>query len=901
MRELIYSIDKTRSDQDDALAIKIQEADRDGFALKAVQNQRVLTKSLALSLATPKDANLLPFLIKEENAYIKKTTGNFPDEKKVSYSVVHIAPSSIPEALKLFATTSKLYLNDKQLVIDLYGKATFHYVVDSKVAEGRVTSGTQEFPIYTCDFIGRGSPHWFIMGISLKYISTDVSWKDLKRAYNKEAFDITELIDDAKEDADAPRVILSDVYAPVQNEPLPVLVLTDRNGAFANLMMDYRNGTPLVDMHLPDTKGSKRSPSSEQAWEKDLLETDFIVKFAGNSRYYCPLDKVAKSIGFLLEIGWTVRDWKGNRVLLQDHIDLQAQTGAKGIFVKGKVHYDTFEANLTDIVGAFNRRERFAEIAPGHVALLPNSWEKSGLDNIIEEGEIVGDALVVKRNSFGMLSGLFESQPKMTMDAPLTELRSKLEGFVGVQSITPGNSFKGTLRPYQQEGLNWLSFLHNFGFSGMLADDMGLGKTVQVLAFISTLSLDQPLLIVVPTSLIFNWKKEIERFLPGYTITIHHGPKRPQSIEVFGPEKHQLILTTYTTLRLDFALLSQISYSCLIIDEAQAIKNANTQTSQAITRIQAPFRLSITGTPVENNLQELWSHFHFLIPDLFGDEASFTAEIQAGMSDQRYLKRIKRKIRPFLLRRRKEEVAKDLPEKIEQTVWVEMSEGQRARYEEFLTGVRRNVLSKVSVDGAGKHRMEILEAIMRLRQICCHPLLVIAEGIHESAESAKLDALMQDLETAISEGRKVLVYSQFTSMLALIAKHVKTRGWQYVYLDGSTQNREKVVTEFQENPSIPLFLISLKAGGIGLNLTAADYVFLYDPWWNNAVENQAIDRAHRIGRKDTVIAKRYVVAESIEEKMMKLKAAKSSLAAELLDDDSVPTQLSTDDLLFLLS
>jgi len=271
------------------------------------------------------------------------------------------------------------------------------------------------------------------------------------------------------------------------------------------------------------------------------------------------------------------------------------------------------------------------------------------------------------------------------------------------------------------------------------------------------------------------------------------------------------------------------------------------------------------------------------------------------MSDQRYLKRIKRKIRPFLLRRRKEEVAKDLPEKIEQTVWVEMSEGQRARYEEFLTGVRRNVLSKVSVDGAGKHRMEILEAIMRLRQICCHPLLVIAEGIHESAESAKLDALMQDLETAISEGRKVLVYSQFTSMLALIAKHVKTRGWQYVYLDGSTQNREKVVTEFQENPSIPLFLISLKAGGIGLNLTAADYVFLYDPWWNNAVENQAIDRAHRIGRKDTVIAKRYVVAESIEEKMMKLKAAKSSLAAELLDDDSVPTQLSTDDLLFLLS
>jgi superfamily II DNA or RNA helicase len=840
-------------------------------------------------------------LIKEENAYIKKITGNFPDEKKASYHIVHIAASSIPEALKLFATTGKLYFNDKQLVIDLYGKAAFHYAVDSQSVEGLITSGAQEFPIHTCDFIGRGPPHWFIKGISLKCISTEVSWKDLKSAYQQETFDIDELITDAKEDPTAPRVSISNAYAPIQSDPLPVLMLTDRNGAFANLMMDYNNGTPLVDIHDPDVKSCKRSLSAEQAWEKDLLETDFIAKFAGNSHYYCPLDKVAKSIGFLLEIGWTVRDWKGNRVLLQNQIDLQAQTQSKGIFIKGKVHYDTFEANLTDIVGAFNRRERFAEIAPGHVALLPNSWDQSGLDAIVEEGEIVGDAFVVKKNSFGMLSGLFESQPKMAIDTPLAELKSKLDGFSGIQSVAPGKSFTGTLRPYQQEGLNWLSFLHDFGFSGMLADDMGLGKTVQVLAFISTLSLEKPLLIVVPTSLIFNWKKEIERFLPDYMVSIHHGPKRSQSVEVFGPEKHQLILTTYTTLRLDFALFSQISFSCLIIDEAQAIKNANTQTSQAITRIQAPFRLSITGTPVENNLQELWSHFHFLIPDLFGNEESFAAEIQAGMSDQRYLKRIKRKIRPFLLRRRKEEVAKDLPEKIEQTVWVEMSEKQRALYEEFLSGIRRNVLSKVSVDGAGKHRMEILEAIMRLRQICCHPLLVSAEGMSESTESAKLEALMQDLETAIAEGRKVLVYSQFTSMLALIGKHVKLRGWQYVYLDGSTQNREKVVTEFQENSSIPLFLISLKAGGIGLNLTAADYVFLYDPWWNNAVENQAIDRAHRIGRKDTVIAKRYVVAESIEEKMMKLKAAKSSLAAELLDDDSVPTQLSTEDLLFLLS
>lgn len=231
-----------------------------------------------------------------------------------------------------------------------------------------------------------------------------------------------------------------------------------------------------------------------------------------------------------------------------------------------------------------------------------------------------------------------------------------------------------------------------------------------------------------------------------------------------------------------------------------------------------------------------------------------------------------------------------------------MGEGQRKIYESFLAGVRRNLLSKVSADGVVKHRMEALEAIMRLRQICCHPLLVSSESIEEaSCESAKLDVLIQDLETIMEEGRKVLVYSQFTSMLALINKKIKEKNWSFVYLDGSTQNREKIVTQFQEDPSIQLFLISLKAGGIGLNLTAADYVFLYDPWWNNAVENQAIDRAHRIGRHDTVIAKRYIMTESIEEKMMKLKAAKSALATDLLDDHAALHALTEEDLLFLIS
>ncbi len=913
MGELIYTIDKDRSEEDNTLVIKIQVAERDGFILKPVKDQHVLTRERLQRLMTAKDTALMPLMIKEEAAYLKKTTGRSPDENKVPFNVIHLSPATTPQVLKLFAMSGKLYCHDKPLVIDLFGKTEFYYTVDTStakpVAKGHIKAGAQDFAIESCDFIGRGPPHFYVKGINLKLIATDISWKDLKAAYEEKSRAVPELIEEAEQETEAPRVILNGALSIAQPEPLPMLLLKDRLGAFADLWMNYGDDSAPIPYHDPrnnvERNGQpfcKRNMRSEQGWEKDLLETGFIKKPVGTSNYYCMLDKVAKSLAFLLEIGWQVRDWQGHTVVQQRQVALLAEVQGADILIKGKVHYGNFEADVSTIVGAFNRRERFAEIAPGHVALLPNGFEQDGLDALIEEGEVIGDAIRLKRNNIGALAGLFEKYPQIGLDKGIQQLRDRLDTFQGIATAMPGAGFCGTLRPYQQEGLNWLSFLYDFDFHGFLADDMGLGKTVQVLAFLSRLELSAPVLIVLPTSLIFNWQKEIEKFLPARRVIVHHGPKRQQTLAPLAAA--QIILTSYTMARLDFGLLSQLSYACLILDEAQAIKNAHTQTAQALMKYTSRFRLSITGTPVENNLMELWSHFRFLIPDLFGEESAFNAEIQAGMSDPRFLKRIKKKIRPFLLRRRKEDVAKDLPEKIEQVVWIEMQEAQRALYEEFLAGVRRNLIRKIDLDGAGKHRMAMLEAIMRLRQICCHPLLVGGGGEDAQAavESAKLDALLQDLDTAVAEKRKVLVYSQFTSMLSLIGAQLKARGYHYAYLDGSTQNREKVVTAFQQDPELLIFLISLKAGGVGLNLTAADYVFLYDPWWNAAVENQAIDRAHRIGRHDTVVAKRYIMAESIEEKMMKLKSAKSALAADILDDDGQATAaLSSDDLLFLLS
>lgn len=819
--------------------------------------------------------------------------------RKTTNEKIVIPFSKTRKTLEEIAAHGKLFLKEKEIVIDLYGKADIFYLATPDSIQAFIRTSGKEVPLKDCDFICGGPPHFFIKGIILKWITSDISWKDLKKAYQGIYKTALELELESKEDPEAPQLIASEGYsiAEIKEKPWPVLILKDRTGAFADLWMQYGADRVIFQEEMLPSSRRKRQMDLEKAWENDLLETNFIRKQVDNSHYYCPLEKVAKSLAFLIEIGWKVYDSQGKQVLTYKNVDLCAEKVKNGFSIKGKIAFEDFQIDLTQMAGTFNRRESFVQLPGNHVGLLPPNWaEQNGLDLILEEGEIVSDGLFVKSAHFSAFSSLFDSQTQIRLDSSLKNLKERLLSFKGIEITPPGPHFQGTLRPYQQEGLNWLKFLHDYQFHGILADEMGLGKTVQVIAFLSQLKEPEPILIVVPTSLIFNWKKEIQHFLPEAKLHIHHGLDRVKDLSTLADGT--IIITSYTTLRLDSPLFSKPTFSCLILDEAQNIKNPRTQIFQAVIKLQSKFRLELTGTPVENHSEELWAHFHFLLPSLLGEETAFASDIQAGASDPRFLTKIKRKIAPFILRRKKEEVAKDLPEKIEQTVWVEMEPQQRQVYEGFLSGIRSGLLKKVRLEGSSKCRMEILEAILRLRQICCHPVLVNQESM--SAGSAKLEALIEDLETTVEEGRKALIYSQFTSMLAVINKKIKEKQWPSLYLDGSTVNREKVVQEFQENSSVPFFLISLKAGGIGLNLTAADYVFLYDPWWNEAVENQAIDRAHRIGRKDIVIAKRYVVRESIEEKIMKLKQTKRQLSSELLDEEGNFEYLNTDDLLYFL-
>lgn len=879
MIEVVYHIDKIESEKKGILAVKLLETSQSHL-------EKPITLARWQQLTTPKDQYPLKILSLKD--------------VKFDYPYLKIPYSQSIQAIKFFAASGKFFLNQKKLNCDFFTKVEFYYLVKNSSVKGMLKFADQEWDLSSCDFLCSGSNHWFIKGNLLKIIDTHVSWKELKQLFTDASKFSLETLQNEDNEPPFPRIVTSDNSLEIyQNEqqPFPVLILKDRTGAFANLWIDYGHGKMFA---YHDFKPSeKRDLKAEKNWEKDLLETGFLKKNVGDSHYYCPLDEVAKSLSFLLEIGWNIQDYQKKKVLLIDHSHFDISTKDQDIIIRGSFKYREYEADLKNVAGTFNKREHFIQLGMEAVGLLPQKLYKDDFSSLFEEGEWIENGFKIKKALFGKLDSLFKNDTKLNLDESLNKLKLGLATLDEIPTVSPSPSFVGTLRLYQQQGVNWLNFLYRFGFNGILADDMGLGKTIQVLAFLSQLNFNNPVLIVMPTTLIFNWKREIERFLPNKKILLYQGPDRNLS----ALQENVIVLTTYAVMRIDVNLLRDFSFDAVILDEAQVIKNAHSQVAQAACKLNSNFRLLLTGTPIENHLGEIWSHFRFLMPELLGEEKNFYADVQAGSSDLRYLQKIKKKIRPFVLRRRKNEVAKDLPECIEQTLWIEMGETQREIYEGFLAGIKNNLFAKMHQEGISKHRMEIFEAILRLRQICCHPLLISGQlpSHMNQFESAKMEALLQDLETAIEENDKVLIYSQFTSMLGIIAKEIKARNWHYAYLDGSTKDREKAVLQFQEDPQTHLFLISLKAGGTGLNLTAADHVLIFDPWWNEAAEKQAINRAHRIGRKTTVFAKRYAITESIEEKMMKLKEKKKWMIDNILDDSEALTQLTLEDFAYLLS
>ncbi|MFJ4398398.1 SNF2-related protein [Pseudomonas sp. NPDC089396] len=445
-----------------------------------------------------------------------------------------------------------------------------------------------------------------------------------------------------------------------------------------------------------------------------------------------------------------------------------------------------------------------------------------------------------------------------------------------------------TLRPYQQQGLNWLQALREMGTGGILGDDMGLGKTLQTLAHLLLEKqhgrLANPALAVMPTSLVPNWLDEAHRFAPGLRVLALHGPGRSKHFDKLGD--YDLVLTTYALVPRDLPHLHERTWSVLVLDEAQNIKSSTSKAALAVCELQANQRLCLTGTPMENNLGELWSLFHFLMPGWLGEVKRFNQEYRTPIErhgDSERLAHLVSRVRPFLLRRTKEQVATELPAKTEMVHWVELSDAQRDTYEAVRVAMDKKVRDEIARNGASRSQIVILDALLKLRQVCCDLRLVKGvESKGNQADKGKLGALLEMLDELLSEGRRVLLFSQFTSMLALIEQELEKRKIRYSLLTGDTRDRRTPVQQFQQGDS-EVFLISLKAGGVGLNLTAADTVIHFDPWWNPASENQATDRAYRIGQDKPVFVFKLITRGTVEEKIQQLQQEKAALAASLLD------------------
>jgi superfamily II DNA or RNA helicase len=604
-------------------------------------------------------------------------------------------------------------------------------------------------------------------------------------------------------------------------------------------------------------------------------------------------------VSSLMAHNWVV-EAEGRKLHASGDFKISVTSGIDWFDLDAKVTFDQHDISLPRLLQAMHKGDAFIRLGDGSFGLLPEEWLKK-YGQLQDLATVHGEKFRFSRPHAALMEPFFDEISQIEQDAAFSLWRDRLASFNKILPATPHKNFRGKLRTYQREGLGWLKFLREFQFGGCLADDMGLGKTVQILALLldhhSQTSPLKPSIIVVPRTLVHNWKSEAKKFCPTLKVLDYSAGDR--EIERSQLSRYDLVLTTYGVLRLDIEWLKTIPFEFAILDEAHTIKNPSSQVAKASRLIVARHRLALTGTPVENHIRDLKSIFDFLNPGLLRD--SLIEGVGSGKSDDKErLFTLSQGLRPFLLRRTKEQVLPDLPVKTEQILFCNLSSKQKKLYDEMRKYYRIHLTDTIAKQGFAKAKIQILEALLRLRQAACHPGLLDRERMGEP--SAKIELLLEHLEDVVQGNHKALVFSQFTSLLEIVKLHLDKKNMGYEYLDGKTRHRQETVARFQANKDVKVFLISLKAGGVGLNLTAADYCFILDPWWNPAAEAQAIDRVHRIGQTKKVFAYRLIAQETVEEKILQLQNSKRSLSDAILAQDSKGLKdLKLEDLTLLLS
>ena len=647
-----------------------------------------------------------------------------------------------------------------------------------------------------------------------------------------------------------------------------------------------------------------RNPEQEQAAVEDLRNRQLTVK---NGYASLPKSEAFKwlhdNTSALTELGYTIEaaaTTTKNYFIGPTSVQVGIQEAGDWFDVRGTVRFGDIEVPFIRLRGHILQRRREFKLPNGQIAIIPEEWFTDYLE-LFAFGEETADGLNLRRHHLALVADL---QSNELATVRMGRKLAKLRDFAEVEDHPLPIGFQGELRPYQKAGYNWLRFVQDYHFGGCLADDMGLGKTIQTLAMLlnrreSGEAQGAASLLVLPTSLVFNWMSEAQKFTPDLRVLAYTGTYRDKNPDRFAD--YDMVLTSYGIVRLDTELLASYKFDYVILDESQAIKNPSSTTSQAVRQLRSKHRLILTGTPVENSTMDLWSQMSFINPGLLGTQAFFRKEFLKPIEkhqDEGRTKRLHALIKPFILRRHKAQVAKELPEKTEQLSYCSMTEEQAHAYEETKSFYRNKILRNLDEHGPASTQFLLLQGLTRLRQIANHPRLADENYAHESG---KLREVLRMIRNVVAEGHKVLVFSQFVQHLALVRTALDERQLAYAYLDGATRNRPAEVTRFQETESLKIFLISLKAGGIGLNLTAADYVFILDPWWNPAVEAQAVDRAHRIGQQRPVFTYKFITQGTVEEKILALQRRKLALVSELIaTDEAVIKHLTRADIEELL-
>lgn len=803
---------------------------------------------------------------------------------------------------------------------------------------------TIKYDSYRIEFMFKGAqiicnqPAWLLLDDTLYYFDQDIEGKKLQPFLNKRFISIPKSSEKKYfEKFVTPLIAKHHVYAEgleirtEKYDALPVLNVLYIPGGVSQLQLYFRYGEytfPAASELKVTVKMEKRGDEyifhrvkRSLGWEKEKLEELLQMGLVPADGLFFNLE-VKKELSAAPSDAFTIIDWlnnnhdqltdkgfrieqsEGSKRLIFGHskIDLEFRENNDWFDIHAIVYFGSYQIPFIRLKHHILNRIREFTLPSGEIAVIPEMWF-SKYGNLLHFTEGKND-LRLKRHHIGLMNDFAGSElAYISMDRKL----QKLTDFTEIEDIGIPIKFNGLLRSYQKAGYNWFHFLRRYNFGGCLADDMGLGKTVQTLALLQKIKeeghneeVPRTSLIIMPTSLIYNWLNEAEKFAPDLKILVHTGTFRNKELVNFYD--HDIVLTTYGITRVDAELLKEIYFHYIILDESQNIKNPASKAFKAVKTLKSRHKLILSGTPVENSVNDLWTQMSFINPGLLGSQTFFQTDFVIPIEkkqDNDRARKLQSLIKPFVLRRTKTQVATELPPKSEQLFYCQMSEDQAQVYEDVKSEYRNELLKSLENGTFNRSQVQMLQGLTRLRQIANHPVMTDPEY---EGESGKFENVIHTLQNILSRGHKILVFSQFVRHLAIFKNHFEKEHIRFAYLDGTTKNRGDVVKEFQENQDIRLFLISIKAGGVGLNLTEADYVFILDPWWNPAVEQQAIDRTHRIGQTKNVFIYKFITKDSVEEKILALQNRKRSVAETLITtEESFVKSLSAEDIKEILA